>query len=237
MKSYMRVLAEIKEKYDIDVVLGEDRLDINIAYNEVKPTKARDYIEFFLHKELLVYSEETLRKSKIGRIVVCQKLASRGQCANGVADMKLLIVPGRKSSIYLDISRDHDNLHRGTVHHEIFHAIDHSDDFWGYTDHDWPKLNPPEFEYGEREFNHVEEYERLGFVSGYSTTAVHEDKAELFKYMMIDYAGVEKRSREDAYLKTKVDRMKVLLKKFSPQFDEDFWEKRRPLSAPVYWLE
>lgn len=233
----MRVLADIKEKYDIDVVLGENRLDVDIAYLEVKPTKARDYIEFFLHKELLVYSEETLRRSKIGRIVVCQKLASRGQCANGLADMKLIIMPGRKSSIFLDISREPDNLQRATVHHEIFHAIDHSDDFWGYTDHEWPKLNPPDFEYGGVKLNHVEEYERLGFVSGYSTTAVHEDKAELFKYMMVDYAGVEKRAREDFFLKTKVDRMKQLLGKFSPQFNEKFWEKRRSVSAPVYWLE
>ncbi|MCC6978302.1 MAG: hypothetical protein IT343_08270 [Candidatus Melainabacteria bacterium] len=234
ISSYYRVLAEIKEKYDIDVVLAGERMDMDIAYKEAKPTKARDYIEFFLHKELLVYSEKTLRKSKIGRIVVCEKLASRGKCASGVADMKVIIVPGRKSTIYLDISRDHYNLNCGTVHHEIFHAIDHSDDFWRYIDHEWPKLNPSEFEYGSIELNHAEECERPGFVSRYSTSAVHEDKAEVYKYMMVDYAGVEKRARQDIFLKSKVERMKDLLKKFSPQFDEDFWEKRRKLSAPLY---
>ncbi|MBA3995361.1 MAG: hypothetical protein C0469_17725 [Cyanobacteria bacterium DS2.3.42] len=238
MKSYLRVLADIKEKYDIDVVLGEDLAAKELRYSEVKATVARDYVESFLHQELLVYSAETLRKSKLERIVICEKLASCGSKANGMAEMKKLIVPGRKNTIYLNIGNERDNLHRGTVHHEIFHAIDYSDDYWGYVDYEWEKLNPKGFEYGHDGYDHFEHYESdaPGFLSGYGTTAVHEDKAEYFKHLMINYSGVEKRASTDALVKMKVERLKALLRKFSPQFNEDFWEKRRPLSGPVYWL-
>ncbi len=218
MNSYYRVLTDIKEKYGIDVVMGEDRRDKELAYREVNPKVARDYVESFLQQELSVYSAETLRKSKLERIVICEGLASCSRKLNGKADMTTIIVPGRKNTIYLNIGGERDNLHRGTVHHEIFHVIDYSDGHLRYGDYEWEKLNPIGFKYGSVLYEHYEhfEYESPGFLSGYATTASHEDKAECFKHMMINYAGVEERARRDVVVKLKTERLKARLRKIQP---------------------
>ncbi len=237
MNSYYRAITDIKEKYDIDIAFGDDRREKEISYNEVNATRARNYVESFLHQELLIYSPETLRKSKLQRIVICENISTCRGKANGAAEMKKLILPGRKNTIYLDITTEHDNLHRATVHHEIFHAIDYSNRNWGgYDDYEWEKLNPPSFEYGSVKWWKSYDYESPGFVNGYATSAVQEDKAECFAHMMVDYAGTEERASTDQFLDNKMKRLKLLLKNFNPQFNDDFWEKRRPLSGPVFWL-
>jgi len=57
-------------------------------------------------------------------------------------------------------------------------------------------------------------------------SAVQEDKAEIFSHMIIQYEKLEQLSRTDVFLRKKIDRMKDLLRAFSPEFDQGFWEER-----------
>lgn len=234
MKSYYRVLAEIKSKYNIDIVAGGDRLELEVGYNEAAPMAVRDYVEFFLYKELSVYSNELIRKSKVERIVVCKNLASLGRRCSGLADMKVLLVPFRKNSIYLSARQSKSNYDRATIHHEIFHAIDFHDDWSRYSDFEWPKLNVPQFKYGEIVYENNLPHDEHGFFSVHGTSAVHEDKAEIYAHMMVNYSGVEKRASGDPIVKAKMIRMKELLQKFCPDYDDAFWRQRERVSVPVY---
>ncbi len=64
-----------------------------------------------------------------------------------------------------------------------------------------------------------------GFLNRYSMSGVEEDKAEMFANMMINYRMVDLRSQTDPVIRTKMLRIKTLLYKFCPAFDNDFWTK------------
>ena len=234
MKSHYRVLADIKEKYDIDIVSGADRHELNVGYNEAAPTAVRDYVEFFLHKELAVYANEVVRKSGVGRIVLCKNIATSGRPCNGIAEMKILQLPFWKNTIYLSVKESRSAYDRATIHHELFHAIDFHDDFWRYTDLEWPKLNAKDFQYGTIAYTGNSKYKEGGFISVHGTSAVYEDKADLYAHMLVNYSGVAEQAETDPILKAKMARMKELLSKFSPQFDNEFWERRAADSISVY---
>jgi hypothetical protein len=76
---------------------------------------------------------------------------------------------------------------RIVLHHELFHYIDYSDDF-SYDDDGWEKLNQKGFEYGEggdseREWIKLEK-NQIGFINHYSTSALAEDRAEIYQYLI-----------------------------------------------------
>lgn len=234
MKSYYRVLADIKEKYDIDIVSGGDRLELNVGYNAAAPAAIRDYVEFFLYKELSAYTNETIKKSKVGRIVLCKNVATVGKPCNGAAEMKVIQLPFWKNTIYLNVRQRRSAYDRATIHHELFHAIDFHDDFWRYTDLEWPKLNAKNFQYGNVAYAGNSKHTESGFISVHGTSAVYEDKADIYAHMLVNYSGVERQAANDPIIKSKMARMKELLRKFCPAFDDKFWERRAAVSVDVY---
>jgi hypothetical protein len=115
--------------------------------------------------------------------------------------------------------------------------IDLKDDGVLYGDPRWVSLNAPEFHYGNggRNAQDLAETSVLttrfpGFLNHYSTTAVEEDKAELFANLLVEPVYVANRTKDDATLKAKMDRMKELLKGFCPEVDEAFWKKAEGFS-------
>jgi hypothetical protein len=53
-----------------------------------------------------------------------------------------------------------------------------------------------------------------GFLTGYATAAVEEDKAETFAYMIVDPEYVLARSAWDQVVRTKADRMRAMVADF-----------------------
>jgi hypothetical protein len=200
----------------------------------VAPTAIRDYVEFFLHKELSIYTNDVIRKSKVSRIVLCKNISAYPMLCNGVAQMKVLQLPFWKNTIILSVRQRRTAYDRATIHHELFHAIDFQDDFWRYTDLEWPKLNAKDFKYGEISYSSNHEHTEEGFISVHGTSSVREDKADLYGHMLVNYAGVEKQAESDPIIRAKMARMKELLRKFSPYYDERFWEERAAASVSVY---
>ncbi len=117
-----------------------------------------------------------------------------------------------------------------SFHHELFHAIDLLDDRTLVDEH-WERLNPDSFEYGKGgdEFNARNEFAEMyaeipGFLSEYSTSAVEEDKAEVFASMIVDCDYVEERARDDLVVLSKMQAMKQLTLRFSASMGTQFWQ-------------
>jgi hypothetical protein len=72
-------------------------------------------------------------------------------------------------------------------HHDFFYYVDGTDDLT-YEDKIWKSFNYKEFDYGiggayERELVSLSP-ELIGFINHYSTTAIEEDKAEIYQFLI-----------------------------------------------------
>jgi len=190
-----------------------------------------EYVEKVLSKELFMYSNQIIRKSKLNRIVLCKNLATMGDRAAGLTDAHWISRLGlKKNTICLDVEQS-GLFARMLVHHEIFHMIDYYDDLARWSDPDWCKLNEKAFKYGKR--SPCERSKISGLITDYAMSNVYEDKAEVYAHMIIDYRGTESRAEKDPILKSKVLRMKELLKRFSNLYDDNFWSDRKAASTPA----
>jgi hypothetical protein len=96
-------------------------------------------------------------------------------------------------------------------------------------DHAWLALNPDGFRYGRggrsMRAPSAGAFTRdvPGFVTRYATSALEEDKAELFAFMLTEPAAVASLAESDAVLARKVARMKQLVVELSADAGEGFW--------------
>lgn len=236
MSTQKKLIVEFKKKFGIHLIADKDKLEMGIGYLRADEEKANKYIESFLGNELSIYSSKVLKKSKLRRIVLCKNLASLGKKQAGLAELNWLDFTrllGRQ--ICIDVDHPIDAYARLVVHHELYHLIDFVDDLNGLFDNQWKKLNPPTFKYNADMPPKQKTSANKGFISTYAMQAVEEDKAETYAHMIIDYKGTEKLAQKDYVLKTKMRRMKELMKKFSSEFDDAFWQERAKASTPRYW--
>lgn len=132
----------------------------------------------------------------------------------------------------------YEHYFRGVVHHEFFHYVDFRDDGMVYGDDVWKKLNPPGFKYGNGgisargNMQGIVRQSKPGFITEYATSGVEEDKAEVFRCMLVNIVEMEARARDDVYLTMKMKQMKNLLTEFSPELDEPYWASLRVLQRP-----
>jgi len=168
--------------------------------------------------EFTRYPPAMVKRTHLQRIVLCQQLSFAGQRRNAIPDFE-------HDVLYFDIRRGVYNevYLRKVIHHEFFHIIDYRDDGNVYQDERWEKLNPPTFVYrgSGADAQDVQTTSVLtdqfpGFLNHYSTTAVEEDKAEVFANLMVNPDYVEKRAKTDKVLRAKVREMKRLLMSFYP---------------------
>jgi hypothetical protein len=128
---------------------------------------------------LLAYPHSFLRVARIERIALCGKLVrdpdtEPSERIAGLAESgarRLMVGVGHADARHAT----------ATLHHEIFHLFDHATDPDGdhRRDLEWERLNPRGFRYGDPAWPGLD-----GFVSDYARTAVSEDKASVFEYMM-----------------------------------------------------
>ncbi|HAD58245.1 MAG TPA: hypothetical protein DCG12_03225 [Planctomycetaceae bacterium] len=64
-----------------------------------------------------------------------------------------------------------------------------------------------------------------GFLNHYSTTAVEEDKAEVFAHLVVNAEYCRQRAAKDKVLSAKFDRMKLSLNKWCSALDTSFWQR------------
>ncbi len=120
------------------------------------------------------------------------------------------------------------------IHHEYYHMIEQ--EFNGsmyYKDPNWKLLNKKGFLYGRggrfmRDSKLTwKKHPKLGFVNGYSTSGLEEDKAEVFAHLLTtgEFKEVYKWFNDDDILRSKFEYMINFLKSISPNFDESYIKK------------
>ncbi len=229
--THMPALVELGDKYKLTFVTDAHLDDDDLSFKAVDETQARIFVDL-LSSELAVYPPSVIHGSQVERIVLCNGLHANHNRVAGLATMGLFMV----DTLFLDaadMTRGWDYA-RKAFHHELFHAIDYHDDIWRYLDTDWFHLNSEGFQYDRmlcKDFN--EACMRQGFVSTYSMTSIHEDKAEVYCNLIVDCARIEARAEQDPVLARKVERMKDLIQSFDHQMNSEFWRMihERSLSA------
>lgn len=141
--------------------------------------------------------------------------------------------------MYYDIGYGTDDYAREVIHHEFDHLFTYNILGGAGNDPTWLSLNPPGFHYGNGgvlcyapgncpEGPHVVP----GFVTGYATSAIEEDKAETYGYLMDtnDYHALIGWIRSDGYLAAKVAYYKQFLCRLSSTMCGDYFDS---INAPV----
>ncbi len=233
-----RVCRKIQQEYGVDVAFKDHKYPVSTYHGPIRATNAEaarvDRYGMILADEFSLYPPDFVRRSMLKRIVLCRGLSFNGQYRAAVPDFE-------HDTLYLDVmagvhSRDYQ---RRAIHHDFFHMIDWRDDGELYSDQQWARLNPDTFRYGrggakmQDDPGSGEPWDEAGFVTRYATSAVEEDKAELFAHMMTAYARVVQRAASDSTLRRKVAFMKALLRKFSPDMNEAFWEELDRRQSPA----
>jgi hypothetical protein len=227
-------LAKIASVYRIEIVCAKSEIPgcFEGPFKGVPADRAEiaKYSQMFT-REFSLYPPDLVKRCRLKRVVLCKELS--------LLEQKRTAIPYFDAGVlYLDVCRG--SYNPGYVckvlHHEFFHIIDYFDD--GILDGDdrWCALNPPGFKYGSggRNAQDIATTSVLtdkfpGFLNHYSTTAVEEDKAEVFANLIAEAAYVESRIKKDPVLRAKVTRMKELTASFCPEVNAAFWEKARKI--------
>jgi hypothetical protein len=163
-------------------------------------------------EELRRYPASLLARAGLRYLLLCS-----GFRQGGVAISSL---PNFESTLVLDTSMKGEFLRR-VVHHELFHFVDFADDGRMAEDNAWESLNDRFFTYGnggrwERGAGAaVFGSGRTGFPSEYAMSALQEDKAEVFSFMMSAPAELHVRTARDPILREKVQAVHRTLESFA----------------------
>jgi hypothetical protein len=168
---------------------------------DVPGTSSVDRALLVLGQELGRYSRGCLRAIHFKRILLCEGLAESGQ--------EIPSLPNYEQSLLLDV-RGPTAFLRRLLHHELLHFLDFADDEQLAEDPAWERLNPPGFSYGlggrsmRRPGSARLSTETPGFLSRYATSAVEEDKAEVFAFLLTAPGQVRSIMERDVVVRAKV---------------------------------
>ncbi len=232
-------LSKLGEKYGLTVITDSTKDDGYITFGPTDNAQRRVSLEL-LESELGLYDPEVIKASQLQRLILCTHLSDRGHPVNGLAEVGRFVV----DTLVLNVTAitRHWEQTRGTLHHEIFHAIDYRDGSQHYLDPEWRKLNRLDYKYNDSlqftagevysdaiyfppfDFNNLPDTPR-GFLNQYATESVHEDKAVVYSWLIVRYQELERIAQQDDISAKKVTYMKELLAKFHPSFNAAFWRK------------
>jgi hypothetical protein len=220
--------------YHVDVVTdGIDyplrRGSYEVGGENLSKAAASAYLPL-LRRELAKYPLDLLRRTKTRRIILARNLTVDEQPRSAVPDYVTM-------DLFLDVEKgQHFPFYQARViHHEFFHLIDYALHGPVLDDRDWANLNAVGFTYGpggkfmqDRSRNaHAAARDIPGFLSLYGTSAVEEDKAELFSFLVTDGVFVKQRASDDAVVRAKLTTLKAVLRDFCPDLDRRHWERLR----------
>lgn len=166
---------------------------------------------FFM--EWCIYPKSFIKKSKLKNVIFVDRIQFttpffsqyRAGCPETNQTESLVLSTKERNFLYIRI----------VIHHELFHYIDWVDDF-SYEDEGWEELNVPGFKYGkggeyEREWIKLDP-DAKGFINHYSTSALEEDRAEIYQYLI--GCPDEALNNKDEIVQKKVKRIRDFVMKF-----------------------
>ena len=179
-----------------------------------------------LFMEFWIYGKSFIKQSNLQRINLVHNIEytnseytqERAGCPEYETSKSITFAIHEKNLAYIRI----------VLHHELFHYIDYADDF-NYDDEGWEELNYKGFEYGEggdseREWIKLEKNQK-GFINHYSTTALEEDRAEIYQYLIS--CPDEALNNNDIIVSKKAKRIQNFLNNFDKEgvgnMKNNFW--------------
>jgi hypothetical protein len=183
-----------------------------------------------LRKAMAKYPRDLLHSVGLTRIILGANLQASGVAVGGYS------YPPSHSFIVSIEADGRKNFEERRFHHEIFHLMDRALlGQFAKQDLTWVRLNGPNFKgyqtgdgwqwIAAQQTGKPGLEPEPGFVSAYSMSAVGEDKAEVFAYLMIDAKGLAQKAATDPVLRAKVERMKQLVRQASPKMDARYFDK------------
>ena len=175
-------------------------------------------------EELRLFPDGFLAAAGLWRVLLCEDLRE--------GDDVIPSLPNYRHTLLIDVRAEPAYLRR-LVHHEVFHFVDYADDGIVLADRRWEALNETGFLYGHggRDMRGPEatpmREDLPGFVSLYATSALEEDKAEIFAFMMARPAAIHRLAGRDEVIAAKVDYVTSVVAQLAPNVDESFWRNPR----------
>jgi hypothetical protein len=130
-----------------------------------------------------------------------------------------------------------DKYARETLHHEYDHLIEYNYfNSYNHSDPTWLSLNPSGFQYGNGGASCYSggcpfgEHAVQCFASGYATSGIEEDKAEVYAYLMASESHQDLKSwlPSDACLANKVNNYKQFIASHSPEMSSAYFDQINP---------
>ena len=188
-KKIKDLLYELFNRLNIELVIPEEKFTFSCPSFDIEgnpPTNSDlDCYTPLLFMEFWIYGKSFVKKSKLKKINLLHNI----EYTNSEYTQERAGCPEYETSRSITFAIHERNLAyiRIVLHHEFFHYIDYADDF-NYDDDGWDELNQKGFEYGdggdsEREWIKLEK-NQIGFINHYSTTALEEDRAEIYQYLI-----------------------------------------------------
>lgn len=225
------IVSQIKDKHSIRVYYKKGPLFSRLKF-KYKLAPKSDYAKLLkylalLQTEVNKYPEDFLQEAGVKSIVFCDGVSSHGLSAGGFPDPK-------GKAVYYNYNACKCIYSKKTIHHELYHMIEAK--FNGssyYKDPVWAKLNSNDFKYGKggRHFKWNDSnsekpfHPRTGFITPYATSALEEDKAEVYSALFVEEIStcLHEWISEDEILRNKVNYMKDFLLQYSDEMTPDFW--------------
>ena len=229
-KKIEKLLYELFSRLGIELNIPSDifYLDSPTFELEGKPPTNSDLDCYtpLLFMEFWIYGKSFIKKSKLKKINLLHNIKYTD--SEGTQDKKGC--PDYEGSKSISYAINEQNLAyiRIVLHHEFFHYIDYADDL-NYEDDGWEDLNQKGFEYGEggdseRVWIKLEK-DKKGFINHYSTTALEEDRAEIYQYLIS--CPDEALNNNDIIVSKKAKRIQEFLNNFDKDgvgnYKNNFW--------------
>ena len=216
-KKIENLLYELFKRLGIKLVIPVSQYSLKSLSFDIEgdpPTKTDlDCYCPILFMEFWIYGKSFIKASKLKRIILLHNISytnsegtqDRAGCPEYDLTRSLTFAIREKNLAYIRI----------VLHHEFFHFIDYADD-QDFNDDGWSELNQKGFEYGEggdteREWIKLEK-NVMGFINHYSTSALEEDRAEIYQYLMS--CPDEALNNNDIIVSKKAKRMQNFLNEF-----------------------
>ncbi len=174
-----------------------------------------------LAEAMSVYPDSFLRAAGLDKLTLCTLLLTDGE---GVDRKAAGTVDHDDGRLLLDVGVP-DGFIEYAFHHEIYHLFDRATSSLE-DELEWERLNREDFRYVDSGANVPHELEP-GFISDYAKTNAHEDRAEMFRYVVAsaDYLCAE--AADDPILLAKGRSIRARVERAIPAEDA-----RRMIDAP-----
>ncbi len=224
--NYQQIFSELEERYNTEILYGDFSGIINkrddLQYDYVLDQNTLNQAAENFRRAFEKYPDDFMDYARANRFILTRNLRL-------YYDGVYRRIGGLAATNDLYINLNNIRYSYSTIHHELMHSFDLAYDAT-FQDSDWERLNYPVysdgFDYGDGgasalgdSFNH-KFYPLEGFIQGYATTAVEEDKAVTFEYMMVEsnYQRMEPKLESDSVLVSKVDYLEDFLQNMMPDF-------------------